>query len=210
MRSPTEKKRIKKVFPSKLLQRYHAELLSIDEDEFLFREGEQALDYYQIEIGCLKMSIVNPLGHEFIMGIYERGESVGEPALIGKFPYEANTRAMEESQVWKLSRQFFFEMLKENFDMHLKIDQVLCQRLKYTSMVLTEISSHSPEHRIYSLLSYFKSKVGTSGDSEKLTIRYTRQQLADMLGLRVETVIRTVKKMEKEGVLQLQGHKIIF
>lgn len=39
---------------------------------------------------------------------------------------------------------------------------------------------------------------------------YTRQQIADMSGLRVETVIRTVKKMEKEGKLVLEGHKIVF
>ena len=44
----------------------------------------------------------------------------------------------------------------------------------------------------------------------KVIIPFTRQQLADMTGLRVETVIRAVKKMEKEGKLSLEGHKIKF
>lgn len=193
--------------PSRLLQRYNGILVDIRKGEFLFRAGEHPSDYYQIEVGCLKMSIVNPSGNEFILGIYEQGESVGEPALLGRFPYTASTNAIEHSRVWKLPGQSFFQMIEENFDVHLKIDHVLCERYKYTSMVLAEISNHPPEHRVYSLLSYFKSKVNRSG---KITIRYTRQQLADMVGLRVETVIRAVKKMENDGLLQIHGHKIVF
>jgi CRP-like cAMP-binding protein len=98
-------------------------------------------------------------------------------------------------------------MLKENFDLHLKMDQVLCQRLRYKSMVLSEISSHEPEHRILSLLRHYKSKNTPSSDGN-VVIPYTRQQLADMTGLRVETVIRAVKKMEKEKKLILADHKI--
>ncbi|MEO5599373.1 MAG: helix-turn-helix domain-containing protein [Cyclobacteriaceae bacterium] len=101
-------------------------------------------------------------------------------------------------------------MLKENFDLHLKMDEVLCQRLRYKSMVLSEISSYDPDHRIFSLLKYYKAKNIKPGGNGKIIIPYTRQQLADMSGLRVQTVIRTVKKMEREGKLFLEGHKIVL
>ncbi|HMV10547.1 MAG TPA: Crp/Fnr family transcriptional regulator [Cyclobacteriaceae bacterium] len=193
-----------------MLQKYRAKLIELVSDEILFRVGDPAADYFQVEAGSIKTSVVNPEGHEFILGIYERGESFGEAALIGKYPHHGNACAIEASKVWRMPGNFFFQMLKENFSSHVNIDQVLCQRLKYKSMVLTEVSSHAPEHRIHSLLQYFKAKHGVNQNSQTLTIPYTRQQLADMVGLRVETVIRTVKRMEKEGVLQLQGHKIIF
>ncbi|MFZ6012804.1 MAG: Crp/Fnr family transcriptional regulator [Bacteroidota bacterium] len=210
MHSPIDKKRAVKVFPSKMLQRYRATLIELNGDQILFREGDHAADYFQVEDGCIKMSVVNPEGQEFILGIYERGESLGEAALIGKYPYQGNASAIESSKVWRMPGDFFFQMLKDNFASHLKIDQVLCQLLRYKSMVLTEVSSHAPEHRIHSLLKYFKAKKAGTRNGDKLTIPYTRQQLADMVGLRVETVIRTVKRMEKEGLLQIQGHKIVF
>ena len=83
-------------------------------------------------------------------------------------------------------------------------------------MVLSEISFHNPEHRIQSLLTYFKNE---SDDATKIrpamirnkheyVVPYTRQQLADMSGLRVETVIRTIKKMEEDGKLKIIGRKI--
>lgn len=198
------------MFPSKILQQYCAKLHNLRKDQVLFRQGDLASDYYQVESGSVKMFIISPDGQEFIQGIFNAGESFGEPALIGQFPYPGNAGAIEASKVWKLPGDYFFQMLKENFELHMKMDQVLCQRLKYKSMVLTEISTHDPEHRILSLLKYFKGKTETSRGAGKLTVPYTRQQLADMTGLRVETVIRTVKDMEKGGLLQLEDHKIKF
>jgi CRP-like cAMP-binding protein len=176
----------------------------------LFHEGDRAIDYFQVEEGSVKMFIASNDGQEFIQGIFTAGESFGEPALIGNFPYPGSVVAIEKSKVWKLPGDQFLQMLKENFDLHLKMDQVLCQRLRYKSMVLSEISSYEPEHRIVALLKYFRTKNGRPDISGKIIIPYTRQQLADMSGLRVETVIRTVKKMEKDGKLSLDGHKIRY
>lgn len=184
--------------------------MNLRRDQVLFHHGDNARDYYQVEDGSVKMFIVSPDGQEFIQGIFSSGESFGEPALIGEFPYPGSATAIETSKVWKLSGDYFLQMLKENFDLHRKMTQVLCQRLRYKSMVLSEISSHDPDHRIYSILKYYKAKNQKPGDVSLVRIPYTRQQIADMSGLRVETVIRTIKKMEKEGKLSLDHHKIVF
>jgi CRP/FNR family cyclic AMP-dependent transcriptional regulator len=200
----------RKVFPSKTLEKYHAKLVTLRKDQVLFHEGDKALDYFQVEEGSVKMFIASSDGQEFIQGVFTSGESFGEPALIGNFPYPGSVVAIEPAKVWKLPGDYFLQMLKENFELHLKMDQVLCQRLRYKSMVLSEISSYEPEHRLIALLKYFKSKNTKPGLLSKIIIPYTRQQLADMSGLRVETVIRTVKKMEKDGKITLEGHKIKF
>lgn len=195
------------MFPPDVLQKYHAKLITLDRDELFIGEGDVAVDFLQVHTGSVKMYSLSTNGQEFIQGIFNAGESFGEPALIGKFPYPGSVSAIEPSTVWKLSGDLFFQMLKENFDLHLKMDEVLCRRLRYKSMVLSEISSYEPEHRILTLLKYYKSKSGSGGS---VLIPYTRQQLADMSGLRVETVIRTVKKMEKEKKLKLEGRRILF
>lgn len=197
------------MFPAKYLEKYRARLVSLRKGQTVFHQGDEAIDYFQIESGSVKMLVVSPDGQEFIQGVFHSGESFGEPALIAKFPYPGSAIAVEASKVWKLSGDYFLQMLKDNFDLHLLMDRVLCERLKYKSMVLSEISSHDPEHRILSLLKHYKSR-HASGSEETIAIPYTRQQLADMSGLRVETVIRAVKKMEREKKLVLVGHKIRF
>jgi CRP-like cAMP-binding protein len=198
------------MIPSALLTQYRARLVNLKKDQILIHEGETANDFLQVEDGQVKMYIINPEGQEFTQGIFHAGESFGEPALLGGFPYPSSAAAITEARVWRLPRPEFIQLLKENFDLHLKLDQVLCKRLQYKSMVLTEVSSYDPEHRLTTVIKYFKSKFLKQNPKEKMIIPFTRQQLADMTGLRVETVIRAVKKMEKEGKLSLEGHKIKF
>jgi CRP/FNR family transcriptional regulator, cyclic AMP receptor protein len=203
-------KRKRRLIPTLLFQQYKARLVNVKKDQVLFEEGEPASDFFQVEEGQVKMYIINPDGQEFTQGIFNAGESFGEPALLGGFDYPSSARVVLPGKLWRLPRPEFLQLLKENFDVHLKLDQVLCNRLQYKSMILTEVSSYDPEHRLNTVLKYFKSKIIKKGSSEKIIIPFTRQQLADMTGLRVETVIRTIKKMEKDGKLKLEGHKIRF
>lgn len=183
--------------------------MSIRKDEILFDAGTQATDFFQVAEGQIKMYILNEDGQEFTQGVFQPGESFGEPALLGDFPYPSGAIAITDSTIWRLSKPEFLQLLKENFDLHLKLNRVLCQRLQYKSMVLTEISAHTPEHRLTTIMHYLKSKMNLP-ENGKALIPYTRQQLADMTGLRVETVIRTIKKMEQQGKLKLEDRKIKF
>lgn len=207
---PTFPAKKKKLIPAKLLEQYKARLVRMRKDQVLFEEGAPANDYFQVEEGEVRMYILNHEGQEFTQGIFHAGESFGEPPLFGNFPYPSTAIALTPGKVWRLAKPDFLELLKHNFDIHLKLNHVLCNRLQYKSMILTEISSHTPEHRLTTILTYLKSKIQPDGNGTKIIIPYTRQQLADMTSLRVETVIRTVKKMEQGGKLKLEGHKILF
>jgi CRP-like cAMP-binding protein len=197
------------LIPSKVLQSYNARLVRIRKDQILFIGGENATDFFQMEEGQVRMYILNNEGQEFTQGVFQAGESFGEPALLGNFPYPSSAIAITDGKVWRLPKPEFLQLLKENFELHLKLDHVLCQRLQYKSMVLTEISAHTPEHRLTTIMNYLKSKMNFKGNA-KTIIPYTRQQLADMTGLRVETVIRTIKKMEQERKLLIEERKIKF
>jgi len=210
----TEKIRI--MIPLEILRKYGAKQIALKKDDVIFRESEEALNYFQIEEGSVKMITNSEDGQEFIQGIFKADDSFGEPPLFSAFPYPSTATALEPTVIIKLSKEHFFTLLKENFEIHLHLDQILCQRLKYKSMILSEISFYDPEHRIMSLLKYLKEDSsrnashanGMTRSNHTYVVPFTRQQIADMSGLRVETVIRTVKKMEGDGKLQLEGRKI--
>jgi len=187
---------------------YGASVLSLKKDEILFHEGDTANFYYQVEEGSIKMVTYSLDGKEFIQGIFYQGDSFGEPPLFGNFFYPGSATALMDTKVLRIPKDRFFDLLKDHFEIHVELDRILCERLKYKNMILSEISFYDPEHRIESLLSYLKSK-STSPD-RLYQVPLTRQQLADMTGMRVETVIRTIKRMEESAKLQLQDHKIFF
>ncbi len=198
------------MIPVSVLEQYQARLVRTRANQRLFDEGDTAQEFFQVEAGSVKMFILNDEGQEFTQGIFQTGESFGEPALLGDFPYPASAVVVEEGSVWRLAKPEFIRLLQDHFELHLKLDKVLCNRLQYKSMILTEISAHGPEHRLLTILKYLKARLPAPPVSGMAVIPYTRQQLADMTGLRVETVIRTIKKMEKEGKLKIEDRKIHF
>ena len=66
---------------------------------------------------------------------------------------------------------------------------------------------HNPEQSISTLLGYFK-QTQTNICSKCNRIKLTRQQIADMTGLRVETVIRTIKNLQAKGQLVIEKGKV--
>lgn len=194
------------VIEVKLLEEFGAKAVTLQKNEVLFMEGRPALNYYQVAEGIIKMNNFSADGQEFIQGMFKPGESFGEPPLFGDFPYPANADAVVESVVWKLPKENFIRLLKENFELHLKFCSILSRRLQFKAMIAKEISSYTPEHRILTLIDYFKEKEDTP--KPQYEVPFTRQQIADMTGLRVETVIRTVKTLAERKELKIINRKV--
>jgi len=150
---------------------------------------------------------INNDGKLIAQGHFSPGESFGEPPLFDDSFYPAGAAAEEDSVLLKLSKANFIKLLKNNPEIHFKFTKTLAVRLQFKSMLLKEISGFKPEHRIITLLDYTKTTARIPL-SHKQEIKLTRQQIADLTGLRVETVIRAVKELEKLGEVTLINHKI--
>lgn len=191
-----------------LLEKYGALKKSFDKNEIIFEEGNLPTHYYQIISGEIKMSNYNDDGREFIQGIFYKEQSFGEPPLFLNQNYPANAIAVDDSEILLLPKQSFMKLLEENPAISLKIIENLAQRLYYKSVMAAEMSTQEPEHRILKLIdtgiAYFNFKKDENG----YLINFTRQQIGDLTGLRVETVIRTIKTLEKKGVLKIINRKV--
>lgn len=192
-----------------LLTSYGAKEVFLKKKEVLFKINTLPRYYYQIISGTLKMNNFNEDGKEFIQGIFSDGDSFGEPPLFGDFTYPAYAEAVEDSKIWQLEKALFFQLLKDHPESHLKLTGTLASRLHYKATMAAEISSENAEHRLLKLVDYFKIHLHKIPENEEYLVELSRQQMADLTGLRVETVIRAVKSLEKKGELQLNAHKIL-
>lgn len=193
------------MIPEALLLKYDATQETVASSETIFAEKTRARFFYQIKSGEVKMFNTNEQGKEFVQGIFYDGDSFGEPPLLGEFPYPAAAVAVRESVLYKLTRKQLFELLTQNPDIHLKVTKALAKRLFYKATILKEISVHTPEHRILALIDFLKSKYGSQ---DPFQVELTRQQIADLTGLRVETVIRAVKQLEQEEEIKIINRKV--
>ena len=196
------------MIPENILLDYSAEEISCDKNQTLFSEGKTAYFYYQIKEGEIKMHNLTENGKEFIQGIFKNGKSFGEPPLFRNFSYPASATATKETTLFRLSKENFITLLKGHPNIHLQLTSILCNRLSYKAMMIKEVTIHTPEHRILTLLTYLK-KLNNKGKNI-YTIELTRQQIAELTGLRVETVIRAIKKLEIDKKLTIKNRKILM
>jgi len=195
----------KAMIPENLLLDYGATLEKLKASEIILSEKSRAHFYFQVKAGEVKMYNLNDQGKEFVQGIFYKGESFGEPPLFGEFNYPASAAAVKASEIYKLGKTKLFKLLTENPEINLNFTKALAKRLYYKATILKEISVHPPEHRILTLIDFLKQQYG--GD-EPFQVELTRQQIADLTGLRVETVIRAIKQLEQDGELNLIKHKV--
>ncbi|MBL0739442.1 Crp/Fnr family transcriptional regulator [Flavobacterium sp. GN10] len=192
-----------------LLYTWGAVAKKIPKNSIIFFENDVAVSYFQILEGTVKMSYTNEDGKDLTVGIFNEGNSFGEPPLFIGQPYPASAIAQTDCVILKLSKNNFFSFLEENPEMQFKILKLFAWKI-YNKIVFSKnIVNHKPEYRIQYFLDNLK-KQNNIANSIKMKIPYTRQEIADFTGLRVETVIRTLSLMSKNKKIEIIDHKLFY
>jgi CRP/FNR family transcriptional regulator len=191
-----------------LLYSWGAVAKKYKKNEIIFYEDEAANFYYQIIDGSVRLFNSNDEGKEFTQGIFGKGDGFGEPPLFINETYPSKAITIQDSTILKLSKDKFFKILDEYPSIQKYFLILLAQKIHSKSKTSKEIINQKPEFRIIAFLNSFKKKSGNS--SEKILIPYTRQEIANYTGLRVETVIRVFTQMNKDNKVAIINHKIYY
>jgi CRP/FNR family transcriptional regulator, cyclic AMP receptor protein len=179
----------------------------IPKGTIIFGENTTCCFYHQVVSGQVKWVNVNEEGKEFIQDLIGPGECFGEFPLFDKKAYVASAIAEEDSVIIRLHKSSFIQLFKENPDIHFKFSELLASRLRHKFIALQSISSQDPEIRIVALLNYLKQEhKNICPNCHQLKL--TRSQIASMTGLRVETVIRSMRHMHTKGNLVIEKGKV--
>ena len=179
----------------------------LEAGEMIFQEGAQSNFYYQLVSGRVRWVNINDEGKEFLQIIIQPGECFGELPLFDEKPYAATAIADTDAVIIRLHRTTFLQLIKETPEIHFSFSKLLAERVRFKFFILKEMANHDPEHSIAALFNYFKqTQTHICPDCNKVNL--TRQQIADMTGMRVETVIRTIRNLHKKGQIHIQKGKV--
>jgi CRP-like cAMP-binding protein len=190
-----------------LLLTWGATYKQVQRDEIIFHEGACGNFYYQVVSGRVRWVSINEESREFIQLMVDKGESFGEFPLFDDGPYAATAIADEDSVIIRLHKSNFLHLLKDNPEIHFAFTRLLSERMRFKFLINREMAYYAPEHRISTLLNYFKLHHKHTCPNCK-QIKLTRQQIADMTGLRVETVIRAMRHLHDKGELLIEKGKV--
>lgn len=195
------------VIDEDILLKNGAEIQMYSAGETIFLEGSLPKFYYQICYGSVKINTVRDDGSEIIYSLPTDGHCFAETFLWHEVPYCINAVAINNTEVLRLAKKDFMAMIHEEVHLMRKIMSYTAERMFYRYKMMNTLSLNNPSQKIYEVLNFLKSYYKMDEPFQYI-VPYTRQQLASITGLRVETVVRTVKKLERENLLKISNGKI--
>lgn len=190
-----------------ILLSYGASIENLNTSDTIFNEGDTPRKFYQIRKGRIKLNHYDEESKELILAVLHEGFSVCELLLFIDKKYPVNAIAIEPTEIITLPKESFTRILDESPEISRDINTFLSKRLYFKYIMLRNNTSLHPAVRIKGALEYHKS---FSNDQGKFSfeVPFTRRELAAITGLRTETVVRTIKKLEKEQYLKIIERKI--
>lgn len=163
-------------------------------------EGEDSSQLYLVERGAVKVFRSLESGRELILGLFRHGDAVGEVALIDGHGYPASAAAHEDSTLLLMRREDYLHYLKTFEGAAVALLRDLMMRMRTMQRRMEDLGGGGVEYRLARVLQTF---CATSKDNGPLylPVPLSRQDFADMVGARVETVIRIMSRWQKDGVI---------
>ncbi|WDF45553.1 Crp/Fnr family transcriptional regulator [Chryseobacterium sp. KACC 21268] len=180
-----------------------------DAGDIIFSEGSEPNYYYQIIEGNVKLNNYDEDGKESIQNIVTKGQSVGEFLLFIKKKYPANAVAISDCKILRISKIKFFKILDDHPELKMDMIQNLSESMFLKFVMRQILSIKDPATKLRVLMDHLKG-LQTDISAFSFQVPLTRQQMASLTGMRVETTIRTLKSMERENVVKIVNRKIFY
>lgn len=183
-----------------------------DKDDYLFFEGDPAQWLVFITEGRVKMIKHSHSGRETILATFGPGQIVGEVGVLVGDVYPATAQALEPTVSLNLRRTKYVELVRTHPDLAWALIVELGHRLERSHETSRSLAVEKVERRIARVLLRMASVSGErlDGGAVRITVPLSRQDIADMAGTVLETAIRTLSKLHKQGLIDTQAGHIIL
>jgi len=194
-----------------LSEQYYDELAMIVVDQefqrggLVFSEGDAGNGFYVIIDGKVKIFKLSFDGKEQILHILGPGEPFAEVAVFTGSTYPANAIALEKSRLFFFPRKAFVELIAKQPALAMNMLATLSLRLKQFAHMIEALSLKEVPGRLAAYI-LVDRKQNSTGQSIKLAVSKT--QLASLLGTIPETLSRILAKMNKQGLIEIDGSTI--
>ena len=180
----------------------------LDRGETLVWAGEEAVLCANLLSGVLKLSTAMADGREQIVGLLYPAEFVGRP-----FAEEAehSVTALTDAELCVFPRKSFEGAL----DSHARMERLLLRRtfaaLEEARARMLMLGRKTAEEKVASFLLDMAAHLGSRGGPGAITfdLPVTRTQMADVLGLTIETVSRQMTKLKRDGLIGLPSGRSV-
>lgn len=177
----------------------------------LFVEGQPPRGVFILCQGRVKLSTTSVDGKTLITRISDDGDVLGLPATVTGKPYELTADVIESTQANFISRSDFLAFLAENGEVGVRVAQQLAQIYQAAIAEMRTIGlGHSAPQKLARLLLELAADHDATTDDARITLTFTHEEIAQMIGTSRETVTRMLGAFRRKDLVHIKGATLII
>jgi CRP/FNR family transcriptional regulator len=167
-------------------------------------EADEAANVYSLTDGLLRLSKLLPDGRRQIAGFLFPGDFLG---ITMEEEHAFTAEAVAPSALCKFPRRQFDAFVAENPALERRLYAVAAHELAAAREQLVLLGRKTATERLASFLLMLAGRCHSIRDGEDIGFLMSRADIADYLGLRIETVSREISALKAARVIRLTGRQ---
>ncbi|GAB4173934.1 MAG: hypothetical protein OHK0026_02650 [Rhodocyclaceae bacterium] len=185
-----------------------AELRNLRAGARLWTSGDSARQVAIVLSGIVKLARKNLDGDSFTYGMFGPGDPVGVPALMANRRYPTDAVAMSNGvEVVLINVARLNELARKDPSVGIALIRLLLKFIEVMRSKIEICSAGFVPCRLQVLMLYLADHFG-HWDAEgyaNVPLALTREQIAEIIGVRLETVVRELKRWERSGWIEMSS-----
>lgn len=180
----------------------------LEKDDVLYHAGESKHKIFAVSSGSLKTTSVNKNGVEQITGFYLPGEILGLEGLAD-MELSSTAKAMETSTVCEIPELDFDKLCETNQGLRKSFMRIVSKEITNEQQMMMSLGQMKSDEKLASFLISLSDRFKQRGFSEKeFNLSMPRHDIANYLGLTIETISRLFKAFQKQGLLEVNNRQV--
>ena len=169
--------------------------------ELVFAQGDAASRVFSLSEGVARIYKLLPDGRRQVTGFALAGDFLG---LTLMEHHALTAEAIEPTVACSFPRAAFRRLIDGNLVASRRMNQLVTQELATAHERMMMLGRYTAEEKMAAFLLTWRERQGGRGEAADITpLPMSRRDIADYLGLTIETVSRTFTKLERAGMIEI-------
>ncbi len=143
-----------------------------------------------------------------IIRLLKPDDIFGYRACTVNEPYNSSASALEACTVYRLKREFFNELIRENGAFCYQVMLMMAKDLAISEIQTVNLTQKHIRGRLAESLLLLLKNYGFEEDGETLAMLLPREDLANMSNMTTSNAIRTLSQFAQEGIVGIDGKHV--
>lgn len=180
---------------------------SFQKGESLFLEGSLCERVFFVRSGRVKLTRTSSSGREQILETLGPGNTCACNPGASNWHCSSTAIAITPCSVWFLSRENYIKLVQTQSKVSQALNRLFAERLQCFSALIEEVSLKDSRKR---LVRFLLGMLPEGANKDTLAVSFTREELAQRLGMARETVARQLSQLKSKKLIDIKSHQIVL